>query len=40
MLKRLCGNVCSTSERNYQAFNKTQAKSSFGCHVGGQMYAL
>ena len=29
-----------TSERNYQTFNKIQAKSSFGRHVGGQEYAL
>ena len=35
-----CGNVYSTSERNYQTFNKIQAKSSFGRHVGGQEYAL
>ena len=40
MLKRWCGNVYSTSERNYQTFNKIQAKSSFGRHVGGQEYAL
>ena len=25
---------------NYQTFNKTQAKSSFGHHVGGQECAL
>ena len=40
MLKRRCGNVYSTSERNYQTFNKIKAKSSFGHHVGGQEYAL
>ena len=40
MLKRLCGTVYSTSERNYQTFNKISAKSSFGRHVGGQEYAL
>ena len=40
MLKRWCGNVYSTSECNYQTFNKIQAKSSFGRHVGGQEYAL
>ena len=40
MLKRWCGNVYSTSERNYQTFNKIQAKNSFGRHVGGQKYAL
>ena len=40
MLKSRCGNVYSTSERNYQAFNKILAKSSFGRHVGGQEYAL
>ena len=40
MLKRWRGNVYSTSQRNYEAFNKTQAKSSFGCHVGRQKYAL
>ena len=26
MLKSLCGNVYSTSEHNYQKFNKIQAK--------------
>ena len=40
MLKRWRGNVYSTSERNYQTFNKVKAKSSFGRHVGGQEYAL
>ena len=30
----------STSESNYQTFNKIQAKGSFGRHVGGQEYAL
>ena len=40
MLKRWCGNVYSTSERNYQAIYKIQAKSSFDRHVGGQEYAL
>ena len=30
----------STSERNYQTFNKIYAKSSFRRHVGGQEYAL
>ena len=40
MLKRWCGNICSTSELNYQTFNKIQAESSFGRHVGGQEYAL
>ena len=36
MLKGWCGNIYSTSERNYQKFNKIQAKSSFGCHFGEQ----
>ena len=40
MLKRWCDNVYSTSERNYQTFNKIEAKSSFGRHVGAQEYAL
>ena len=40
MLKRGCGNVYSTSERNYETFHKKKAKSSFGRHVGGQEYAL
>ena len=40
MLKRLCGNVYSTSERNCQTFNKVKTKSSFGRHVEGQEYAL
>ena len=40
MLKRWCGNVYSTSKRNYQTFNKIQAKISFGRHVEGQEYAL
>ena len=40
MSKRWCGDVNSTSERNYQTFNKLQAKSIFGRHVGGQEYAL
>ena len=40
MLKRWRGNVYSTSERNYQTFNKIKAKSSFGRHVGGQEYAI
>ena len=40
MLKRWSGNVYSTSERNYQTFNKVKAKSSFGRHVGGHEYAL
>ena len=41
MLKRRCGNVYSTSERNYQTLNKIlEATSSFGRHVGGQEYAL
>ena len=40
MLKRWCGNIGSTSELNYQMFNKIQAESSFGHHVGGQEYAL
>ena len=39
-VERWCGNVNSTSERNYQTFNKLQAKSIFGRHVGGQEYAL
>ena len=39
-MKRWCGNVFSTSGRNYLTFNKIQAKSSFGRHVGGQEYAL
>ena len=30
MLKRWCDNVYSTSECNYQTFNKIQAKSGFG----------
>ena len=33
LLKRWCGNIYSTYERNYQTFNKIQAKSSFGRHV-------
>ena len=33
MLKRWCGNVYSTSERNYQMFNKILAKSSFVRHA-------
>ena len=37
MSKRWCGNVNSTSERNYQTFNKLQAKSIFSRHVGGQV---
>ena len=40
MLKRWRGNVYSTSERNYQTFNKIYAKNSFGRLVGGQEYAL
>jgi len=40
MLKRWCGICYSKSEQNYQMFNKIQAKSSFGHHVGGQEYAL
>ena len=40
MLERRCVNVYSTSERNYQTFNKIQAKTSFGRNVGGQEYAL
>ena len=42
MLKSLCVNVYSTTENNYQTFNKIWAKikSSFGRHVGGQEYAL
>ena len=40
MLKRWCGNIYSTSERNYQTFYKIQEKSSFGRHVGEDMYAL
>ena len=40
MLKRWCGNDYSTSERNYQTFNKIKAKSSFGRHIGEQEYAL
>ena len=40
LLKRWCGNVYSTSECNYQKFNKIQTKSSFGRHVGVQEYAL
>ena len=40
LLKRWCGNVNSTSERNYQTFNKIQEKSSFGRQVGGQEYDL
>ena len=39
-VERWCGNVYSTSERNYQTFNKISAKSSFVRHVGGQEYAL
>ena len=35
MLKRWCGNVYNASERNYQTFNKVQAKSGFGRYVGG-----
>ena len=40
MLKRWRGNVYSTSERDYQTFNKIKAKRSFGRHVGGQECAL
>ena len=40
MLKRWCGSFYSTSERNYQTFDQMQAKSSFGCHVGGQEYVF
>ena len=40
MLKRWCGNIYSTSQHNYQTFNKIKAESSFGRHVGGQEYAL
>ena len=40
MLKSWRGNVYSTSERNYQTFNKIQAKSGFRRPVGGQEYAL
>ena len=40
MLKRWLYNVYSTSERNYQTFNKLKTKSSFGRHVGGQEYAI
>ena len=40
MLKRWRDNVYSTSERNYQTFNKLKTKSSFGRHVGGQKYAI
>ena len=40
IVEKMSGNVYSTSERNYQTFNKIQAKSSFGRHVGGQEYAL
>ena len=36
----VAGSVYSTSERNYETFNKIQAKSIFGRHVGGQEYAL
>ena len=36
----MAGSVYSTSERNYETFNKIQAKSSFGRHFGGQEYAL
>ena len=39
-MKRWCGNVYNTSEHNYKTFNKIQAKSSFGRHVGGQEHAL
>ena len=39
-MKRWCGNVYSTSESNYQMFNKIEAENSFGSHVGGQEYAL
>ena len=38
--KRRYSNVYSTSERNYQTFDKLKAKRSFGRHVGGQEYAL
>ena len=40
MLKRWCSNIYSTSERNYQTFNKIQEKSSFDRRVGEQEYAL
>ena len=37
-LGRLCGIVFITFERNYQTFNKIQAKNSFSRHVGEQEY--
>ena len=40
LLKRWCGGIYRKSENNYQTFNKIQVKGSFGCHVGGQVYAL
>ena len=40
MLKRWCGNVYSTSERDFQTFNKILGKSRFDRHVGGQENAL
>ena len=36
MIKRWCGNIYSTSERNYQAFNKIQAKSSLAAMLEGK----
>ena len=36
MLKRWCGNVYSTSERNYQTLNEIKAKSSFGAMLEGK----
>ena len=37
---RVISSINSTSKRNYRTFNKIQAKSSFGRHVGEQEYAL
>ena len=36
MLKRWCGNVYSTSECNYQTFNKIQAKVALTAMLEGK----
>ena len=36
IVEKMSGNVYSTSERNYQTFNKIQAKCSFGRHGEGK----
>ena len=35
-MKRWCGNILSTSEPNYQTFNKIEAKSSFANMLEGK----